>query len=83
MMQETMGDRSNQESCDSDEREPAVKCVERCEKFTGFGMQRVDGAHPAKDHRGVEQRIEPGEALKEVIAANAEEQRSRHDRESC
>ncbi len=75
-----MNHRSEQEPRDADNREATVQGVERREQFAGPGLDRVDWTHAAEDHRRIEQRIDPWQPLKEVVAADANRKRVHQDR---
>src|SRR3954452_94292 len=72
-----MNERREEQSEDSDEDESGKEGVERGEDFRGIIRERIAGSHPAEDHRGVEQRIDPAEAGDDVIAEHARAQRDR------
>ena len=74
-----MDQRSEQHSGDADNREPAVKSVERGEEFAGSGPNRGNRAHTAEDHRCIEQRVYPRQPFEEVVAAYSECQRTQKD----
>src|SRR4051794_12905541 len=72
-----MDERREEQSEDSDEDETGKEGVERREDFRGIARERIDRSHPAEDHRGIEERIDPAEAGDDVIAEHARGQRDR------
>jgi hypothetical protein len=67
------------ERSDSDESKTGKKRVKRSEKFRGIRFQRINRAHSAKNHRCVEQRIDPAQITDKVISENADCQRDGDD----
>jgi hypothetical protein len=83
-VKEAMDHRREQYAGDRDEDQSAEKRVERGEEFCGGTVQFVHGPHAAEQHRGIQERVEPRQGGKVVIAEDpdAESYRKDQDREN-
>jgi len=67
----SVNNRGQHQAGDPDYHEPAEKGVEGGEQLATGGPHRVNRSHPAQNHRGVEQRVDPGQPLEEMVTAYA------------
>ena len=64
---------------DNDEHESGVQRVEAGEELSASGLRRVDRTHAAEQHRAVEERGIPREALELAVTGHADRERDRQD----
>lgn len=67
-----MGDRGEEDACGDDDDESAVEGVAACEELALGGDGRVDRAHAAEEHGGVEEGVGPAEVFEVVVAEHAD-----------
>ena len=65
---------SQQQAHERDELNPTEKRVDGRKDFRARIRKRIDGPHAAQDHRCLEQRVDPVEAGKPVVAADSDAQ---------
>src|ERR1043165_4996007 len=80
-VQEAVGDGRDDDAGDGDEGEAAEERVEGGEDLAGVVLEVADRPHARKDHRGVQQRVNPREAREVVVADDARAQREGDDGE--
>jgi hypothetical protein len=78
-----MNKRCKQYRNDADERQPCKQCVTRRKDFCAIRRQRIDWSHSCKDHRGIQQRIDPAQAGNVMIAENAASKSKRQNSKPC
>ena len=61
---------------DQNDSQAAVKSVQARKELTARRDRYIHGAHSAQEHRRVQERIDPTNALKNVVADHAGEQRN-------
>ena len=71
LVQETEHDRGHDNADDRNERQSTEQGVTTGEQFAGIGLQSDRRPHPGQNHRGVEEGVNPGQLLQEVIANHA------------
>lgn len=62
-----------------DENDPADECIQRSEPFARIRGNGVGRPHAGKDHRSIEQTVEPGETAGVVIADNSGAKEKKQD----
>jgi len=70
-----MEERSDDHGEDPDEYQPGKQGVERSEHFRRIAVKRIDRAHPPKNHRGIQQRVDPLQTADVVVTGDSREQR--------
>ena len=71
-VEEAVEDRSEDDANTAEESKAAEEGVAAGKDFSGVGLDGRDGAHPGKDHGGIEEGIEPGEFFEEMIPDHAD-----------
>ena len=71
--------RCDHKPTDNDEHEPGVQRIEAGEELAASGLRRVDRTHAAEQHRAVEERGDPLEALEYAVTRHADRERDRED----
>ena len=74
LVQQAMRERCDHERRDSDKGEAGKKRVEGREYLRSVGTERIDRPHSTKDHRCVQQRIDPTQFRDAMISKNADAQ---------
>ena len=77
---DAMHDRREEECSRCDEDEPRVQRVDACEHLASVRVRRVDGAHAARDHRGVEKGVAPGKPFEVLVARHSDRERHHDER---
>src|SRR3954470_14210044 len=75
-VQEAVEDRREDDAGGDENDQARVERVERCEYFPRRSLDRIHRTHAAEDHRGVQQRVDPGELFQKVIAENTDRERT-------
>lgn len=70
-MEKPMGKRRDQNRRDPDESESREKRVEGSEEFCSGGVEWINRAHAAQNHRCVQKRIDPAQTRDEMVSKNA------------
>lgn len=73
-MEQSVQERCHEQPGRRKENETGEKRIGAREKLAGGGMKFIDRAHPAENHRRVEEGIDPGEFLQLMIAEHADRQ---------
>jgi hypothetical protein len=74
--------RRRHEHADCDEKYDArEEGIERSEEFSTGCMEHIDWPHPAENHRGVQESIQPRHMLERAVAEYADEKRNRDEYE--
>ena len=73
-MKKTVQDRRDDNSGHDHEYETAKQRVARSEQLACIGVQCIDRAHPAKDHRSVQNGVYPLQLFDGVITKHADSQ---------
>lgn len=76
LVQESMNDRGEHQPRDADQCESAVESVKGSEQFAGGCFDGINGTHTAENHRGVEEGIDPRQALEKMVPAYAGDERA-------
>src|SRR3954462_11725517 len=79
-MNRTMQHRHEERTGGDDHHQAAIQRVKPGEELARARGWIVHGSHPAEQHGGVQERIEPGEVLEEHIARHADRQRQGDER---
>jgi hypothetical protein len=72
LVQKSMKDRTEDQARDTDQGKPTVESIKRSEQLAGARLHWIHRAHPAENHRRVQERIDPQQVFEIVVAANAE-----------
>ena len=73
-VQQTVQYRRQHDTDDDQKNHPGIKRVNSGEQCAVIGDRRIYRAHAAKQHRGVEKGVAPGQVFKMHIAENARQQ---------
>src|SRR5262249_41019184 len=71
-VQDAMDDGREHDRGDREHRKARIERVNTGEELAGVGLGRIHGTHAGKDHRGVEEGIEPPERFEPVVARDAD-----------
>ncbi len=84
-VEQPMGKRRDEQRRDADESEAGEKSVERSEELRRTRAEGIDRAHPTKDHRRVQERIDPAESGDIMVSedSNSQPDRKRKKREAA
>lgn len=70
-----MKNRGQKQAAADDQEQAAIEGVERRKELAARRMQRVDLAHTAQNHRGIEQGIDPRQIFVIMVPAHSDQQR--------
>lgn len=71
-VKEAMDYRSEKDTRHNEEEDAGEERIERGEQLAPGGPQNVHRPHPAENHRGIEQGVDPRQPLDSMVAQDAE-----------
>lgn len=80
-VQNSMCDRRENDTCDKDNDQATVKCIQAGKELAAKGDRCIHRAHATEEHGRVQKCINPVQALKQVVANDTDAQRNDDERE--
>jgi hypothetical protein len=73
LVQNSMDNGRQDDAHDSYENQTAEECIPGSEELSPGGPNWTDWAHPAQNHRGFKERVNPGQTSQPMISRHADE----------